>query len=139
MVAVASCFFKEPIISLLWNLTVIMMKLRSLSLNVALLFVTILAKVILNWALKTENFKIHFHCIIFEFIQDNFVVDMARKIYSIRWWSNWWKNKFNDDKEVKTFTQNFFKSKDKNFYSNNIDPLPLKWKTIINNDGELIE
>lgn len=46
--------------------------------------------------------------------------------------------KFNNDKEVKTFTQNFFKSKDKNFYSNN-NPLPLKWKIIINNDGELIE
>ncbi|KOC59561.1 Histone-lysine N-methyltransferase SETMAR [Habropoda laboriosa] len=44
--------------------------------------------------------------------------------------------KLNNDEEVKTFIQNFFQSKDKNFYSNGIKQLPLKWEAVINNNGD---
>lgn len=54
----------------------------------------------------------------FEFIQDNSVADTAQKIYDGGAIHERIVYIFNDDKEIKTFSQNFFKSKDKNFYSN---------------------
>ena len=46
--------------------------------------------------------------------------------------------KFDDESELKVYLTNFFNSQSLKFYREGIESLPMRWRQVVDNDGQYI-